>query len=119
MTRLVLALLIFGWAVQARELYPGQYDSVDPKIRQWFQSQRSPSGMLCCSRADGVYAEEDIRGTHYWTRWRINDVLTDWQQVPEETVIYNSGNPNGSAVVWYWFADGAPRIRCFVPGGGV
>jgi hypothetical protein len=44
----------------------GRYAQVDPKIRQWFRNQLSPkTGGNCCNEADGVYAEEDIRGEHY------------------------------------------------------
>ncbi len=104
--------------VHARELYPGQYDSVDPQVKEWFRSQRVPgSGILCCSEADGTYAEEDIRGTHYWTRWSIDGAMTPWQQVPEEVVLPH--NKNGSPVVWWMYQDGGLKIRCFAPGGGV
>src|SRR2546430_1305621 len=98
MRQLIIGLLLLSSAA-AREQFPGQYAQVDPHVRQWFEQQRNPgTGMFCCSQADGTLAEEDIRGTHYWVRWPGQD----WIQVPEEAVINNTGNPNGSAVVW-WF----------------
>ncbi len=116
---LFAGLLLLQRPAMPRELYSGQYDQVDPKIQKWFREQKSPrTGELCCNVADGIYAEEVIRGTHYWARWRVNGEMIDWQQVPEDTVIH-APNPNGSAVVWYLFKDGEPVIRCFVPGGGV
>lgn len=53
-----------------RELYSGQYAQVDPAIRKWFRDQKIPGTQSsCCSESDGVYAEEDIREGHYWTRF--------------------------------------------------
>jgi hypothetical protein len=105
----------------------GQYAQVNPEVREWFQNQIDPrTKQLCCSIADGTYAEEDIRDGHYWARWRINtwddngnlvasDKMTDWIQVPDGAVITNP-SPNGSPVVWYGFTNGNPFIRCYVPG---
>ena len=116
-----------SWGVWGRELYAGQYDNVSPFVRDWFARQQVPGGpqrgMSCCSVADGTYAEEDIRkgadGTdHYWTRYKTPAGDSDWQEVPDEALI-QAPNPNGAAVVWYWFSDGKPKIRCFIPGGGV
>lgn len=110
-----------------RELYPGQYDNVSPFVRDWFARQTVPGGehkgMLCCNISDGTYAEEDIRkgedgNEHYWTRYETPAGPSGWQQVPDEALIKDP-NPHGSAVVWYWFSDGKPKIRCFIPGGGV
>ncbi len=99
-----------------REAYPGQYDQVNPRIQQWFRSQKSPqTGHLCCSEADGLHVEEDIRSGHYWTR---GGPFTNWTPVPDEVVI-PTGNPNGSPVVWYYWESGIPLIRCFAPGGGI
>jgi hypothetical protein len=61
--RIALLVLVASPAI-ARD--NGQYAQVDPKIRQWFRNQLSPkTGGNCCNEADGVYAEEDIRGEHY------------------------------------------------------
>jgi len=114
----VLASLCLVAFAGARERYPGQFDSVDPQVKEWFRSQKIPgTEKSCCNEADGTYAEEDIRGTHYWTRWKIDGVMTEWQQVPEEVVLPH--NRNGSPVVWWMWRDGGVRIRCFAPGGGV
>ena len=79
-------------------------------------------GVPCCDIADGHRTtwKGDEAG-RYWVpinRWK-------WVEVPEEAVVYNTGNPFGEAVVWY---TGYPNdenylkgifIRCFVPGNGV
>jgi hypothetical protein len=99
----------------AREQYPGQYENIPPEVRQWFRAQKSPrTGALCCNEADGVYAEEDIRNGHYWTRWPGQD----WRPVPDEVVI-QAGNPHGAPVVWWYVERGETKIRCYAPGGGV
>jgi hypothetical protein len=75
----------------------GQYAQVDPKIRQWFRNQLSPkTGGNCCNEADGVYAEEDIRGEHYWTRFPQSN--GEWMQVPDDVVIKDP-NRNGAPMV--------------------
>src|SRR2546423_136222 len=88
-----------GSSVDARDL--GQYAQADPKTRQWFRQQISPkTGGSCCNEADGIYAEEDIRNGHYWTRWEGSG---GWQQVPDDVVI-NDPNRNGAPVVW-WYVE--------------
>jgi hypothetical protein len=77
--------------------------------------------------ADGTSAEEDIRKGHYWVRFtakQYNDgaepleVDSGWMLVPDEAVIYNTGNPSGGAIVWWGWQDKL-FIRCFVPGAGI
>ena len=55
-----------------------------------------------------------MRDGHYWV-----PVEEQWTEVPEHTVIRNTGNPIGEAVVWYYRRDGAVVIRCFVPASEV
>lgn len=122
-----LAVLVLTIAhrsrAQARELFPGQYAQVDPATRYWFRNQKSPkTGGNCCSEADGVYAEEDIRQGEYWVRFiaKLQDgseVLVDWMPVPGEVVIHDP-NRNGAPVVW-WYWDQVWQIRCYAPGSGV
>lgn len=113
--------IIFATSARGAEHYPGQYAQVDPEMRRWFRNQMSPkTGGSCCSEADGTYAEEDIRGDHYWTRFPASNGV--WVQVPEDVVI-NAPNRNGAAVVWWYFEastdDGSMvlKVRCYAPGG--
>lgn len=111
-----------------RELYPGQYAQVDPALRYWFRNQTSPkNGQNCCSEADGIFAEEDIRKGHYWTRFTArrqdgSEMDSGWLQVPDDVVIHDP-NRNGAPVAWYFYEYVGElvqlRIRCFAPGGGV
>ena len=123
MLRILIALLLtlgcsstYLWAKDN-----GQWAQVDPKVRDWFNSQKSRSGVHCCTVADGTYAEQEERGSSYWTRWRMPDgKMTDWIEVPESAVLYRTASPTGSAVVW-WGAnpDGTLMVRCYVPASQV
>lgn len=100
-----------------------QWAQVSPRVKHWFESQTVPDGgpsqgQSCCSVSDAEYAEEDIVNGRYWTRWRIQGALTAWQPVPPEAVL-NTPNLAGHPVVWYWWKDGIPVIRCFAPASGV
>lgn len=117
---ITLLVLVVASPVIARD--NGQFAQVDQNVRQWFRSQVSPkTGIYCCSEADGVYAEEDIREGHYWTRFPQSN--GEWMQVPDDVVIKDP-NRNGAPVVW-WYYDMAPgnvqravKIRCYAVGGG-
>jgi hypothetical protein len=113
MFRIVLLVLFACAPAFARD--NGQYNQVSPEIRDWFRAQKSPkTGGRCCDEADGVYAEEDIRDSRYWTRWPGHD----WRPVPEDVVIHDP-NRHGAPVVWWYFEQGEAKIRCYAPGGGV
>ncbi len=121
---LLVSSLLIGNAI-ARERYPGQYAQIDPEIRRWFNDQLIPgSSQRCCSEADGVFAEEDIRDGHFWVKFVANtvengEVNSGWMLVPDAAVIW-SGNKHGAPVVWWgWGQSGGLTIRCFAPGAKV
>lgn len=102
----------------------GQFENVPDNIRSWFKSVRSPNGVPCCDIADGHH-----------TTWRATsdgsyeapirnpedpEGSDHWYTVPPEAIVYNQGNPNEDAIVWYVRqGTNVYFIRCFVPGGGV
>jgi hypothetical protein len=147
--RIIVALLagVAATASGASARDSGQWAQADPDIRQWFNDQWVPgTGMSCCSVADGVQAEEDIRldadGTsHYWARFTIHNAVTGedidipWTRVPHGAVLKGPFPPSiGQPIVW-WTAQwdnsrtgaikrdehGSPAIivRCYKPGSGV
>jgi hypothetical protein len=135
MRKLLLAIsfLLVADVGHSRTLYPGQWAQVDPAEREWFRSQRAPNSKIpCCNEADGAYAEEEIRGDHYWVRftWKFlmngasHDMQTDWVEVPEDVVIKDP-NRHGAPVVWWAWETGTTletakvRIRCYAPGAGI
>jgi hypothetical protein len=94
----------------------GQYQNAAPEVREWFRSQKSPkTGGLCCNEADGTYAEEDIRGGIYWTRF--DKTAGKWIAVLSDVVIKDP-NRNGAPVAWWYYENGELKIRCYAPGGG-
>lgn len=122
----VVAMLMFLSVViwPAHSFDNGQYEGVDPAIRSWFKSVRSPHGVPCCDISDGHQTTWDKRAgdERYWV-----PIDGEWVPVPPGAVIHNAGNPVGEAIVWYVrqgpppIPGGPPNvfIRCFVPGGGV
>lgn len=111
--RVFVFLLLIATAAFGRELYPGQYDNVSPTVREWFKNQKSPKdGTLCCSMADGITVEEDIRRGKYWAR---GGPFSEWTPVPDEVVI-KAPNLNGVPVLWWFTQNSRPSIRCYAPG---
>jgi hypothetical protein len=100
----------------------GQFADVPLEVREWFEHLRSPSGVLCCSYADGHRTGYDTRQDQYWV-----PIDGEWYPVPPEAVI-KTANPIGEAIVWYRsdnnseygaVRDPKYRILCFVPTDGV
>jgi hypothetical protein len=82
-------------------------------LKGWFENLRSKGGSLCCSDADGTalsVVDWEAKGEHY--RVRING---EWVDVPDEAVIIEP-NRAGRTMVWPYYRDGQPKIRCFMPG---
>jgi hypothetical protein len=101
--------------IAAQAFDNGQYEGVDPNVRSWFKSVRSPHGVPCCDIADGHRTSYDMRPDGYYV-----PIEGQWRPVPPEAIVYNAGNPVGEAVVWYVRqGPDSVYIRCFVPGGGV
>ena len=102
----------------------GQFADVPLEVRQWFEHLRSPTGVPCCSYADGHRTGYDTRRDQYWV-----PIEGEWYPVPPEAVI-KTANPVGEAIVWYQSnnnseyvavnsTDPKYRILCFVPTDGV
>ena len=116
-----LVLLLLSGSVLAKD--DGRWAQADPELRKWFKEQKVPGGpgvgTPCCDVSDGVWAEEDIKEGRYRVRFvTTQGTAVDWTEVPEETVI-KGPNKWGRAVVWYWYDNARPKIRCFIPGAGI
>lgn len=114
---LVVALSVTSIAA-SHAIDNGQWSGVDPKIRDWLKSVRSPRGIPCCDIADGHRTDWEIRPYGYYVPvpW-FPPGRENWIMVPPETIVHDAGNPIGDAVIWY--VESSKYIRCFVPGGGV
>ncbi len=119
--RLGLAVLVGAMVCAANAMArdSGQYDKVDPAIREWVQGLTDKSGKSCCETADGHPAEYewDIAANGYRVR-----IEGRWYPVPEDAVIHEP-NRLGYATVWYWWSwdisgKKTHHIRCFLPGPG-
>jgi hypothetical protein len=102
----------------------GQFANVPLEVREWFEHLRSPTGVPCCSYADGHRTGYDTRQDQYWV-----PIEGEWYPVPPEAVI-KTANPVGEAIVWYQSVSNSEynmvistdpkyRILCFVPTDGV
>jgi hypothetical protein len=82
-------------------------------LKPWFESLHSKDGVQCCENADGMALSDvdwDMRDGHY--RVRIDG---QWIDVPDSRVI-TEPNRAGRTIVWPFFIDGKPTVRCFLPG---
>jgi len=99
----------------------GQFANVPLEVREWFEHLRSPTGVPCCSYADGHRTGYDMRQGQYWV-----PIKDKWYAVPPEAIV-KTANPVGEAIVWYVADEGefsttvlpTYRILCFVPSDGV
>ena len=115
----VIALVVISLAVllapRAHARDDGRYAGMDPVLHAWFDRLASGKG-LCCSFADG-FAIEDVDWDTQGGKYRVR-LDGEWTVVPDSAVV-TEPNKYGRAVVWpYMDADGATRIRCFLPGAG-
>ena len=115
----VIALVVISLAVllapRAHARDDGRYAGMDPVLHAWFDRLASGKG-LCCSFADG-FAIEDVDWDTQDGKYRVR-LDGEWTVVPDSAVV-TEPNKYGRAVVWpYMDADGATRIRCFLPGAG-
>jgi hypothetical protein len=129
MKRIILCLGIFGGLisdVNARDL--GQWEAVDPAIRQWYQALMQPDvpNASCCGEADAYWADgvhvrdgktyvtiTDDRPDEPLGRPHL-DVGTEIE-IPNNKLKWDKGNPTGHGIV---FLSRAGYVFCYVQPGG-
>jgi hypothetical protein len=97
--------------ISARAHDDGRF--VNSPLKPWFDSLRSKGGGACCSNADGLALSDvdwDTKDGHYRVR-----VDGEWIDVPPDTVI-TEPNRAGRTMVWPFYLNGRPVVRCFLPG---
>jgi hypothetical protein len=88
----------------------GRY--ADSPLKSWFEGLESKFGQ-CCTDADGyIVSDVDWRSDRGQYRVRIE---SEWVLVPDGAVI-TQPNLAGRTMVWKYYIDGHPRVRCFIPG---
>ncbi len=114
---IALAAVLIGLA--AYSLPAGAHMRDRPDLDGWFNGLKGSGGMPCCSDIDGsTVANPDWDTTvidgkpHY--RVRIGG---QWMVVTDAEVVLGP-NRYGQPLVWVYYVDGKPTIRCFMPGGG-
>jgi hypothetical protein len=108
--RLAVSLALALLAIPAFGRDDGRY-SKSP-LKPWFESLESEFGQ-CCTNADGYIVSdpdwESDRG-----RYRVH-IDGEWVIVPNGAVITRP-NLAGHTMVWKYYIDGHPRVRCSIPG---
>lgn len=104
----VLLFIAVASAAFARD--DGRYaNSVN---KSWFDSLKSKTGP-CCSDADGTAitdADWESHDGHYRVR-----LQNRWVDVPDDAVL-KEPNRDGRTIVWPYYVNGTPIIRCFIVG---
>ena len=112
--------------VPARD--PGQWDGVDPALRQWFNGLKQPEypHLSCCGLADAYWADSyEVNGNQYVA------IITDERDdkplrrphiengkrfvVPNSTIKWGSGNPTGHGIIFIGYLG---KVLCYLPPGG-
>lgn len=81
-------------------------------LKPWFESLQGDFGQCCADSDAYVLSDPDWESDHGHYRVRIND---EWITVPDGAVI-TQPNLAGRTMVWKYYIDGHPRVRCFMPG---
>jgi hypothetical protein len=104
--RHVIAGALALFPIAARSVPPeGQF--LNPALHVWFESLQQPgTAKPCCGIANCHFTDfKMLSDGHY----QID--IDGWDYVvPNETVIANSGNPTGKAVVCYDYLDFGPSV---------
>ena len=91
------------------------HDSHRPELNEWFMKLHSKFHVPCCSGSDATVvrdADWDTKDGHFIVRMNGN-----WVNVPDEAVI-DDPNLDGQTLIWPYFVNGSPQVRCFMPGAG-
>lgn len=112
---LLAFVILAGAMIGARYAHARDVDGrfANSPLKPWFDSLRSRGGSPCCSDADGTaLADVDWESNDGHYRVRIDG---QWIDVPDDTVI-TEPNRAGRTMVWPFYLNGRPTIRCFMPG---
>lgn len=105
----LIGLVAFISVGSAYAVDNGQYENVDPAVREWFRGVRAPSGVPCCDIADGHRTQFKVEND------KLVALIEDkWVMVPPESIVKGSRNPTGDAVIWWVRQGEGYYVRCFV-----
>jgi hypothetical protein len=139
LSRIIIVTLILAeiWTcAHARD--NGQWENVDPEVRNWYSSLRQPDqpSVSCCGNADAYWCD-DYYARDGMAYCKITDDRADAElgrphieigteiQIPERKLKWGEHdpqrgdrvprNPTGHSVVFMGYAQ---TVYCFVQGGG-
>jgi hypothetical protein len=107
----------------------GQWESVNPVIREWYQALMQPDNpaVSCCGEADSYWADSfEVDGDRYVAI--ITDPRPDAPRrrkhidigtrivVPNHKLKYDQSNPTGHGII---FLSASDFVYCYVAPGGV
>lgn len=125
----LLATLVWSYAHPAAARDNGQWEKIDPEIRQWFQGLMQPDvpTASCCGESD-LYWCDDIHVRDNKTFCKITDDRPDEPrnrphldlgtefEIPSNKLKFDKGNPTGHALL---FVSRGGFVFCFVQGTGI
>lgn len=92
------------------------HDYEKPELQGWFMGLKSRSKTPCCDGSDANHlADVDWSNEHGHYHVRIEG---NWIDVPDSAVV-EGPNKDGSALVWLYYINGAPIVRCFMAGAEI
>ncbi len=123
----ISAAIVVAFVASARDL--GQWDSVDPSIREWYQALMQPDvpTASCCGEADAYWADEvHVKGGKTYAiitddrpdepRRRPHIDIGTEIEIPNNKLKWDKSNPTGHGIV---FLSRAGYVFCYVQPGGV
>jgi hypothetical protein len=124
MKRVILGLIIFGCLAGANARDLGQWEAVEPAIRQWYQALMQPDvpNASCCGEADAYWADEiHVReGRTYAVitddrpdepRGRPHVEIGTEIEIPNNKLKWDRSNPTGHGIL---FLSRSRFVFCFV-----
>jgi hypothetical protein len=100
------------------------HDHARPELDGWYAGLHNRHTIPCCDGSDAARVEDAdwdtactinnehgiIQTCHYRVR-----LEGQWVDVPDEAVV-DGPNKDGRTLVWPYFINGMPAVRCFMPG---
>lgn len=111
-----LAMLPFAFCIGAARHPAHAHMHGRPDLKTWFSGLHNGNGMPCCDGSDAVSLEDPDWDASAEGHYRVK-LEGQWVDVPADAVV-TVPNRYGPALVWPWYLNGKPAVRCFMPGAG-
>lgn len=104
--------LIFGIAALVKPAHG--HDKSKPGLDGWYRSLQSGKGPCCGGPSEDATHLDELQ-------WRTKGegyevfIEGEWIDVPPPAIV-PVPNEDGRALVWLYYSNGKPVVRCFLPG---